>query len=370
LNFSSTHLQILSVIEGNSIGEVYTNDSISSVIILRVRENSEIYIFGEKPEDLFLSEFMKEVFIQRKLHENSNTFSLTIYYENEEWEQDIAKHFIRFSPILLKRKHLLKTIDSTKTYNDNQNNTIRIINKDFLNEKFKNMEDLCEEMVSERDSIEDFLSKSFGVCICNKDEIISWCLSEYNAENFCEVGIETVDEFRLKGYGATCLNAFVKEAANRGIKKIGWHCWSDNIGSEKTAKKNGFQITNEHNVLHFVFNKFDNCIYKSWKYDSYYNDLDLAISEYEKAYNMIMDDYDFCLKSPHNSYIGVKNLSHYLYNYACLLSRNGDVDRALEILEKAIDDGWKNFKHMRTDSDLVNLRDEGKLNRLISKKTK
>jgi hypothetical protein len=46
--------------------------------------------------------------------------------------------------------------------------------------RIQNMAYLTEEMVSERPSIQDFLAKSFGVCLLHENEIIGWCLSEYN----------------------------------------------------------------------------------------------------------------------------------------------------------------------------------------------
>jgi len=39
---------------------------------------------------------------------------------------------------------------------------------------------VIEEMQSERLSVEDFLQKSFGYCVIHDEEIMGWCMSEYN----------------------------------------------------------------------------------------------------------------------------------------------------------------------------------------------
>jgi hypothetical protein len=58
---------------------------------------------------------------------------------------------------------------------------LRLVDAALLaDEGIQNMAYLTEEMVSERPSIDDFLAKSFGVCLLHEQEIVGWCLSEYN----------------------------------------------------------------------------------------------------------------------------------------------------------------------------------------------
>ncbi len=62
-----------------------------------------------------------------------------------------------------------------------------------------NRDELIEEMHSERASVDDFLKHSFGVCLLYEGAVAGWCLSEYNLEERCEVGIATAEPYRMRG---------------------------------------------------------------------------------------------------------------------------------------------------------------------------
>lgn len=102
------------------------------------------------------------------------------------------------------------------------------------------VEQLRDEMCSERNSVEEFLANSFGVCTIHEAALAGWCLSEYNYGDTCEVGIETLEPHQRKGLATAMTLAFVQAAAERGIHTTGWHCWANNISSGATARKAGF----------------------------------------------------------------------------------------------------------------------------------
>lgn len=107
------------------------------------------------------------------------------------------------------------------------------------------MEQLREEMCSERPSVEDFLARSFGVCLVDEaqDALAGWCLSEYNCGARCEVGIEIVEAYQRRGLGTLLAQALCQEAfARRGIRRIGWHCLANNTASGATARRAGLRL--------------------------------------------------------------------------------------------------------------------------------
>lgn len=101
---------------------------------------------------------------------------------------------------------------------------------------------LAEEMCSERPSVDDFLARSFGVCILDGATLAGWCLSEYNCADGCEVGIEVVEAYQRRGLGVCLTLALGTEAARRGIRRVGWHCLADNIASGATARRAGLRL--------------------------------------------------------------------------------------------------------------------------------
>jgi len=54
-----------------------------------------------------------------------------------------------------------------------------------------------------------------------------------------------------------------------------------------------------------------------------------------------------------------------LYNLACVCSLMGDKAEALDYLEKSIAAGWDNFEHIKSDTDLDNIRNEPRYMKLI-----
>ena len=118
---------------------------------------------------------------------------------------------------------------------------IQMVDADLLaNTGLEHLETLKEEMTSERPSVDDFLAKSFGVCAIHKNELAGWCLSEYNADGRCEIGIETISEFRQRGIATALTLAFLEHAFSHDIKEVGWHCYKRNAPSAQTARKAGF----------------------------------------------------------------------------------------------------------------------------------
>lgn len=106
----------------------------------------------------------------------------------------------------------------------------------------KHMDYLTDETQSERTSVQDFLEHSFGVCLHNDETLVAWCLSEYNTGARCEVGIAAVDEYQRRGLGTLVGSAFIEEALNRGIREIGWHCWTRNLPSAALARRVGYSL--------------------------------------------------------------------------------------------------------------------------------
>ena len=99
----------------------------------------------------------------------------------------------------------------------------------------RNLNYVIEEMRSERLSVEDFLQKSFGYCVIHDEEIVGWCMSEYNVGHRCELGIATIKEYRRRGIATMAGTAVIKYALLRGITDVGWHCWKDNKPSNAAA---------------------------------------------------------------------------------------------------------------------------------------
>lgn len=126
---------------------------------------------------------------------------------------------------------------------------------DLLKDEYlRGLDALQEEMKSERSSVAEFLQKSFGLVIQTGNEIIGWCLSEYNTAGRCEIGIAVSEEYRRRGLGLTMTHAFLQMAEKQGIKQVGWDCWVENHPSGALARRAGFRLLESSPTVVCVFN--------------------------------------------------------------------------------------------------------------------
>jgi RimJ/RimL family protein N-acetyltransferase len=126
---------------------------------------------------------------------------------------------------------------------------LKAVNETLLaNSGLKHLDRLIAEMQSERPSVEDFLTRSFGYCAICDESIVAWCMSEYNCDDYCEIGIFTDESHRRLGLAAATATAVFGHASKQGISNIGWHCWESNEASIALALKLGFMLNTRYPV--------------------------------------------------------------------------------------------------------------------------
>lgn len=128
------------------------------------------------------------------------------------------------------------------------------ISHDLLKMGYVNSDLVQAEMQSERDSVDDFLDKSFGFCVVKDDEISSWCMSEYNVADRFEIGIETHPAHRRKGLAVQAARACINHGLDGEYTSVGWHCWKDNEASNRTASSLGFRHMFEYPIEYLKTN--------------------------------------------------------------------------------------------------------------------
>lgn len=174
-----------------------------------------------------------------------------IYYDTPAWEEKMDALLTGRETIRANREYYAcKKLKQKWQYVMPEGFQLHMVNADLLAKtELKYLETLKEEMTSERPSVDDFLAKSFGVCAIYENGLAGWCLSEYNADNRCEIGIETTREFRQRGIATALTLAFLEYAFSHGITEVGWHCIKRNEASAKTALKAGFDKVREYKAF-------------------------------------------------------------------------------------------------------------------------
>jgi GNAT superfamily N-acetyltransferase len=215
---------------------------------------------------------------------------------------------------------------------------------------FDGKEDLMEEMCSERDSVSAFLEHSFGICAFKEKQLAGWCLSEYNFEDRCEVGIATMPPFQRKGLATGMTRAFLKLAHQHGINTVLWHCYASNIGSKRTAMRAGFSLFHEGPVLELYLDPAINM--------AVHGNIAFANEAYEDA----LAWYQQALNSPSvESWIA--------WNAACTAAHLKRKDQAFDLLDKAIKLGFRDLDHMTRSNHMAPLKSDPRWANLITRLT-
>ncbi len=221
----------------------------------------------------------------------------------------------------------------------------------MIESEFDGKEDLLNEMCSERESVEAFLEKSFGVVAFQGQDLAGWCLSEYNHKNQCEVGIATMAPFQKQGLARSMTNAFKKLAEQAGIERILWHCFKSNTASWRTALSAGFKLIEEEPVLMVYLNRALQC--------AIHGNFHFERGEYKES----LAWYQKALSQPDPK-------SWMAWNAACAAAHSGEIDIAFDFLHRAIDLGFTDLDYLVQNKNLELLKNEERWGEIITRLNK
>lgn len=94
------------------------------------------------------------------------------------------------------------------------------------------------------ESADDFFERGAGFSLFDDNQLACTAYSAFVINEFLELGIETVPDFRGKGYAQHTCAALINYCIENGYKPV-WACRLENIGSYKLAQKIGFVPTAE-----------------------------------------------------------------------------------------------------------------------------
>ncbi len=86
---------------------------------------------------------------------------------------------------------------------------------------------------------EDFSRSGFGYCVIDDDTIAAWCLTVFASKDQRELGLATMPEYQRLGLASATASACLSHCLTQNLTPH-WHCWEDNIPSQKVAEKVGF----------------------------------------------------------------------------------------------------------------------------------
>lgn len=333
------HLAALAVLENRAPGSVFVdqpNEPEAAMVITGRR----FYLAGNPGISRFTQQLRKHFITQIYPQAvEAGQLAFTLYYPSTEWEPVIAAIFQGKNPMQDDRLYY----EMRKPAPDWRGQVppgfvMRRLDTTLLEETdLKNFDRLLEEVQSESPSLEHFLKNCFGFCLVGEGAVAAWCLSEYNLDKRCEVGIETMQPYRRRGFATLTACALIEHARMQGIERIGWHCWSSNTASRATAERVGFSRVAEYPAF---FAWFDTALNLAVN-----GNLRFARADYQGA----AEWYQRALQAGGGQ-------AWIFWNAACANARLGVHQVAFQRLQEAFEHGFDDLERLQESEHLENLR--------------
>ena len=246
------HLAAIGILDGTAPGEIYVDDPGHPQSCL-AHTSRRFFLSGAGHNPAFnygLRELFLNSFYPRAVAAGEEAFSL--FYASSGWENAIEGILLGKYPLKTRREYYeLKAVQPGRGQRQAPGGfEIRPVDAALLSQAgLNNLDRLGAEIVSECPSVQAFLDTRFGFCAIKERDIAGWCLSEFNRDGRCEVGIETVEQFQRQGIGTALTRVLAEHARLIGISRIGWHCYASNVPSAATAVAAGFERIREYNAF-------------------------------------------------------------------------------------------------------------------------
>ncbi|BCJ96178.1 hypothetical protein acsn021_37470 [Anaerocolumna cellulosilytica] len=366
-NLDKCTLAVKSVLCNHTPGIVLVDSEVDPKTVFIWDKCHDFFILGEKGNKEYCENLREkiygDIFKQAKEKEDLLDFYVRPFYSNldtnDKNKKIIDDLFKNNSLMLHKRRHYsleLSEYNIKRPQNiDIDNAKIEFIDKLFLTRtQLENFDEITNWIEDSWISEELFLQEGFGFCLVVDESIVSWCISDYRIDVECEIGIETDERYRNKGYATILVTEVVNYCKQKGFVKIGWHCRDNNIGSYKVAEKVGFKDMNIYYSYHAWFNVFDNFLVNGQYFLTQTQDYRKAAECYEKAFEMKNSNDSYF----HDSSIFSQdaNIKWCYYNTACAWALAGEHEDAFSNLEKAVEAGWNDANMLEKDERLQSLK--------------
>lgn len=223
----------LSITEGFQTGEIFTNDIV----------HPSCYLYWHYCGFAFLAGDYDEAFIcqiNEKMHHPSEGHSGRLALETGN---DRNLEQILLSDITI-QKHEQYLFDFTNPVKQNMQPETGV---DLIPIDSNNYEVLSGHVVPNFswESKEQFLKNGFGYCLMHNGRFAACAFSAGVSNEYVDIGVETAEEYRGRGYAKMVVSMMIEEILRRGKTPV-WQCHVSNEASKKLALSQGFKVRGIH----------------------------------------------------------------------------------------------------------------------------
>ncbi|MBN2303522.1 MAG: GNAT family N-acetyltransferase [Anaerolineae bacterium] len=245
------HLCIDATIDGVNTGHVFVDDPDSPRSVLMLAKEGT-YLAGDPANDAF-NTALKERFI-RWMIEDRVLWAVYVDVHLSGWA-DVLPEILPQEIRQLPRYHYLcnaLAVDWRANVPDGF--VVRRVDRALLDTPGLDIpEHINHWMTYNWESIPGFLENAFGFCTVyqnqHENRVVSWSLCDCISGTACEIGIQTLPDYRRRGLATLTAAAAVDHALSNGFTQVGWQCDRHNFGSMGTSEKVGFRRAHDY-VFH------------------------------------------------------------------------------------------------------------------------
>jgi RimJ/RimL family protein N-acetyltransferase len=185
--------------------------------------------------------------------------------------------------------------------------------------------------------IDSFLNEGIGYCVLDGENLVSWCYVQAYGHGAQTIDIWTASSHRRRGLGTLVAAAVIDSSLAEGYSPF-WICDKANLGSRELAEWLGFEYINDIFLVDIPFQPYD-----------FYRGLAEHFFMPQGEYRQAAESYD-------RAFSVQQGTAKDYYNAALGWASAGEGDRALEYLQRAIENGWNDMGRIESEQAFAALR--------------
>jgi RimJ/RimL family protein N-acetyltransferase len=271
----------------------------------------------------------------------ADTQELALTFHPPEWEPRLAGLMGECDPLSDPRCYLELAPEDLRPAELPAGTTVVDVNAAFLEaDQDGPAATVREWIISHHLDQEEFLRRCAGTLLTRDGEPACWCVTDCHGDDgLAEVGIETAPRHRRQGLATAAVAHTCARLFESGARRIGWHCYTRNEGSLRTAARVGFKSVYDYPVRFRMLDPLRHELARGWCQLEIEDDPAAALS---------------VLAPLLGSEPEVQPLWCVVAARAAV--KLGRHEQALELLAAGRDRGWDGLAELEEDGDFAALR--------------
>ncbi len=260
-------LSAAAVIDGTMPGDIWADDIESPQSAYMV--SPEGAFLAGNPENQAFNRALNDYFRTTLYDVSDDIESIWLVYDPPGWGNKLTGILYPRDLLIYPRRHYVcNTLQVDWRANLPEGFSVHRINADLLARDDLGIPDHAHEWVENNwRTVENYMAHGFGFCTIDDSahKIASWSMADCVHDSECEIGIQTLPEYRRRGLATITTTAAVEHALTHGYVRIGWHCHEENLGSIGVAENVGFELERCYVNTYTMFNTWDQLSERGWQ---------------------------------------------------------------------------------------------------------